>query len=290
MAGDSHIREQALREVVRNYPFRIRCKILKYQPHQEGGPSVLACSYTALQAVDSYPNEDEFWEENVYEFVPHFPEGVVFDLDPDKYDVYVDPPMGYSKHCFPVANAIWREQSTMVPYGYTPDEVIDRAVDPDSVQMRIIRSKQRIESYKECNPGEEPMWARQHDVWFGAIRHSMDQQMFDIWSAPNRYIARFHHKAITFLNEQFKNPMSDGIETVWRDKIEHPFQRQFGSSAVVNYPRFMSTLGVDPGYIIGVILELRRFFRSLDREESGVTVENYKSYEVIDYMDDVPEV
>jgi hypothetical protein len=84
--------------------------------------------------------------------------------------------------------------------------------------------------------------------------------------------------------------MSDGTESVWRDRIEHPFQRQFGSSAVINYPRFMSTLGVDPGYIVGVILNLRDFFRSLDYDDGQARVEYYRTYEVIDYETDVPEI
>lgn len=290
MAGDSHIREQALREVIRNYPIRVRCRILNYRPEAEPAPTVVATPYTALETIDSYPDQAEWWQENAYEFAVNFPGNQMFHLDADKYDVYVDPPLQYARECYPVANAEYRRESARIPDGWTEDEVIDQAVDPNSIQMRIIRSKQRIDSFKECDHTKNPMWARQEDVWFGGLRQKLDQQMFDIWSAPHRYIARFHHKATTFVAEQFRHPMSDGTESVWRDRIEHPFQRQFGSSAVINYPRFMATMGVDPGYIVGVILNLREFFRSLDYDDGQARVEHYRTYEVIDYQTNVPEV
>ena len=289
MGAQDHIREQALRETWRNSPFRVRCRVLKYDALGEPSPTCVVLPYTAMESRDSFSNEEEWLAENSYELPVNFPGGIIFDIDPGLYDVFVDAPLKYSRDCYPVPTTEHRSKAAHVPKGYTYDEVIDRAVDPNSIQMRIIRSRQRINSFQACEFSQNPMVAKANEVWYGNIRQALDQGMVDIWSEPHKYIARFHHQAINFLTEQVKMPLCDGVQISWRDTVEHPFQRHFGSSTVINYPRFLRTLGVDPGFIIGVIANLRKYFHSLDFDDTKQRIEKYKTYEVISFRDDIPE-
>jgi hypothetical protein len=290
MGAQDQIRQQAGREVWRNYPLRLRCKILAYNPMAEPTPTCVVVTYPSLQTIDQHNSFQDWMRDNSFELPVNFPGHMVFHVDPETYDAFVDPPIEYARECFPVPTTEVRARQSRVPDGWTEEEVIDRNIDPNSIQMRIVRSRQRIESYRACSAAESPMVARQYEIWNGQIRQKLDQQMVDIWSAPHRYLARFHHQAATFVSEQLKLPFCDGVQVVWRDRIEHPFQRIFGSSAVINYPRFLHTLGIDPGYIIGAYENIRAFFKSLDYDDGSVRVEKFKTYEVIDYRNEVPEV
>ena len=291
MGANDHIREQASREVWRNSPFRVRCKIMSYDAFAEPSPTCVVVPYVAFDSVSSFDSEAEWMQENMYELPVNFPGTQKFHVDPEQYDAFIDSPIEYARDCYPVPTTQNRRDTSRVQNGWTQEEVIDQSIDPNSIQMRIIRSRQKIESFKKCEDdgSQDPMVSRKNEIWFGNIRQKLDDGLTDVWTAPNRFVARLQHKTTTYVTERLNYPVNDGTQVTWRDRIEHPFQRDFGSSSVVNYPRFLTTLSVDPGYIIGVVQNLRDFFKSLDYDNGRQKVETFKTYDVVDFREDLPE-
>lgn len=283
MTIKDQVQRASLDQTLRNMPRRTLCKIIQFLPDTPGGPSVICVPYSRLEdSQSSYPPTPEgrarFMGQYGRQLWVNYPRGQRYRLDRDMHDVYADAPFWNSRECYPVLKPGARQEDFRVPDGDTALETEFREVSPSNVGLRIRNAREKIKSRENCSP-DEPRYPRQGEIWHGPVKHHLDQLRAELWGGPRKLLAKLDRNVADIMAEIPRFPLADGVNLVWRDKREHPFQRHIGSSAAMPYRRFIWSL-VDPGYIVNVYREIRRFLDGLDSDFPGRKITKYESIDL----------
>jgi len=283
-------------EVNQRQPHRIPCKILKYSAEGQYGPTAIVIPYARIGSSDQEPRltQADFESQYAHEIWVRFPQGVVFHVDPEKYDLWVSSDYEWAREGFPVLKGPLRELAAQVPAGWTRQELAEfdrkNVNDPEqlfagAIKRRAFEARNQLNS-RSCNL-KEPLFPTNQDIWMGPLRQKVDSLVAEIWDKPKRMSARFNRSFSTLLTEKIDFPLTDGVRIQWRDRVEHPFQKNIGSTAVTPYQRFIFSL-VDPSQIVGVAKAVIDFLKT---EDSRVSTKftSVNEYEFIDNNQFLPE-
>jgi hypothetical protein len=280
-------------EVNQRQPHRIPCKILKFFPDGQYGPTAFVIPYARIGSSDQEPalSQADFENQYVHEVYVRFPRGILFHVDPEKYDMWVDSDFEWAREGFPVLKGILRGQAAQVSAGWTRQEIAEydktnlMPFGEKDIKRRAFNARNQLGS-RSCNL-REPRFPTNNDIWMGPLRQKVDSLVAEIWDKPKRMSARFNRSFSTLLTEKVDFPLTDGVRIQWRDRVEHPFQKNIGSTAVTPYQRFIFSL-VDPSQIVGVAKAVIDFLKTQDSRVS-TRFTSVDEYEFIDNNQFLPE-